>query len=136
MFWALLAVLGVPIWLIVGVLIAAVVHRRRFQRSPGVFPLRMRAPAGGDGDWSRRLHGRWVHDVLLTNGGLALVLTVPHGTRGLVRDADQNLSAAKGLGADVRGFVLELDDHTAVDVAYPAHDAHTAIGPYDPEDSR
>lgn len=76
MIWALLAILGVPIWLIVGALIAGYANRRHFQKSPGVFPLRMRTPPGEDGKWSGKQHARWVHDVVLVNKGFAKVRTV------------------------------------------------------------
>jgi hypothetical protein len=40
MVWILLAALGVPVWLVVGVLAAGLWSRRALKRSPGVFPPR------------------------------------------------------------------------------------------------
>jgi len=51
MIWALLAILGVPIWLIVGALIGGNMARRRFINTPGVFPLRVRPLPSEDGKW-------------------------------------------------------------------------------------
>jgi hypothetical protein len=75
MIWALLALLGVPLWLIVGILGGAIWNRRAFQRRPGVFKLAKRDV--GTAGWKRRgvVHARCVSNVLVTNGGLALVRT-------------------------------------------------------------
>lgn len=77
MIWALLAAIGVPIWLIVGVLAGAFVSRRRFTAQPGVFRMKLKAPEASG--WPRRIaYGRVVHDVLVTNVGLALMRTSVH----------------------------------------------------------
>ena len=75
MIWALLAVLGVPIWLIVGILGGAIWNRRTFQHRPGVFKMAKRE-VGATG-WKRTSvsHARCISNVLVTNGGLALVRT-------------------------------------------------------------
>ncbi len=74
MVWALLAVLGVPIWLIVGALGAVVFSRRHFMAQPGVFRLKMRQT--DQEKWPRGFaHGRAVHDVLIVNVGPALLRT-------------------------------------------------------------
>ena len=74
MIWALLALIGVPIWLIVGVLVGAFISRRRFLSQPGVFRMKLRASDARG--WPRRAaYGRVVHDVLVVNAGLALVRT-------------------------------------------------------------
>ncbi len=61
---ALLAVLGIPIWLVVGVLIAVWQIRRAVKQQPGVFEILVRAE---DTDkWPRELsYGRVVRDVLV-----------------------------------------------------------------------
>ena len=77
MIWALLAAIGVPIWLIVGVLLGAFVSRRRFTAQPGVFRMKLKAPEASG--WPRRTaYGRVVHDVLVTTVGLALLRTGVH----------------------------------------------------------
>ena len=70
MIWALLAVLGVPIWLIVGILGGAIWNRRTFQHRPGVFKMAKR-DVGATG-WKRKSvsHARCISNVLVTNGGL------------------------------------------------------------------
>lgn len=80
MVWALLAILGVPIWLVVGALAAALLGRRRFKAQAGVFRIKERQ---ADNDkWPRNTaYGRVVHDVLVLNKGLALVRTTVRGIR-------------------------------------------------------
>lgn len=72
MIWALLAILGVPIWLVLGALGGALIHRRRIRSMPGVVRMKIRSV---DADrWRRRTsYGRAVHDVLVLHTGLALL---------------------------------------------------------------
>ena len=89
MICALLAVLGVPIWRVLGALTGGLISRRRFRNQPDVFALAFRDHASKD--WPRRLsYGRYVHDVLLVNTGLALVRTSVHA----VERADRLVSSA------------------------------------------
>jgi len=126
MIWALLALLGVPIWLIVGALITAAVSRRRFQRSEGVFPIRIRAAS--DTKFQRKAHGRWVHDVLIVNKGLALVLTNPYGIQSLGPNQD-NAASIKGLGDNPLVFDIRTDDGTSLVMAIPAEHRDLGVGP-------
>lgn len=80
MIWALLAVIGVPIWLIVGALTAALLSRRRFRAQPGVFRLKERE--SGHDQWPRLTgYGRVIHDVFVINKGIAMVRTTLRGVR-------------------------------------------------------
>ena len=77
MIWAALAFLGIPIWLVVGGLIGTMVSRHHFRAQPGVVPLMIRS--AGDDQWPRGLaYGRYVHNVLIVNHGLAQVRTSVH----------------------------------------------------------
>lgn len=83
MLWALLAILGVPIWLVVGVLVGVVLSRRNFQGQDGVFAFNVR-PEGAS-TWPRRVvYGRHVRDVLVPNRGAALVRTEFHAVDDVV----------------------------------------------------
>lgn len=74
MIWALLAILGVPIWLIVGFLIGIVMSRRKLTKQPDVFAIAVRAQ--GAEKWPRRpTYGRIVRDVLVLHRGAALLRT-------------------------------------------------------------
>ena len=69
--------LGVPIWLVVGALGSALFSRHRFKTRTGVIPLLFRE--AGEDKWPRRpSYGRYVHNVLVVNRGLALVRTSVH----------------------------------------------------------
>lgn len=113
MIWALLAILGVPIWLIVGALAAAVISRRGFKAQPEVFQLKLR-PVDGK-KWPRRVaYGRLVHDVLIVNSGIALIRTTVRGIRSVAdHPADEQVP---GLDRP-ETFQLTFDDGSAALVA-------------------
>jgi hypothetical protein len=136
MVWIVLAALGVPVWLVVGALGAALWSRRRFKRTPGVFPAKLRVVAGEvDGvgaSWPRRpVHARWVHDVLLVHRGLALVrnsaLAVTRVSGPL---ADGVTGELTRLGPSPVVLTLVLDDGARVALAGPAADRDALVGPY------
>jgi hypothetical protein len=130
MVWALLAILGVPIWLILGALIGGYWARRRFIKSAGVFPMRIRVPSSEDDKWSGKQHGQWIHDVMLVNKGYAKVRTDPHGFKQMVGPAIAiDADAVKGLD-DPMSFRLILDDDSEVEIAVASNDLNLATGPY------
>jgi hypothetical protein len=113
MIWALLAILGIPIWLIVGALGGALLARRRFQAQSGVFRLKQRA--AGQDKWPRRVvYGRMIHDVLVVNKGIALARTTFCGVRS-VTDHGRDEPVAPFDEAVV--FELTFDDGSRVLVA-------------------
>jgi hypothetical protein len=119
--WALLAILGVPIWLVVGVLAGALVSRRRFQAQPEVFRLKEREAE--QAKWPRRTaHGRLIHDVFIVNSGLALVRTTVRGIRS-VTDHPQDEPGTPFDEAAI--FELTFDDGSrsliAVDPSAASH---------------
>lgn len=98
--WVLLAALGVPIWLVVGGLASALWNRRRVRRTPDAFPCRFRTLSAEDesGNWIRgTASGRWVHDVLLLNNGLALARSAALSVR------DIQGAVARSVGVKLRG---------------------------------
>ena len=128
---ALLVMLGVPVWLIVGVLLLAFWSRRQFQKGPDVFPCRVREVLGSgvDAGWGRaKSHGRWVHDVLLLHSGLALIRyrALP------VASAEKPLAPAEGtrFKDDAVSIQLRLDDGSVVEVAGPAEARQLLVGPF------
>ncbi len=119
MIWALLAVIGVPIWLVLGALGGAIISRRRFKAQPSVFVLSIREH-GHDG-WPRRVsYGRYVHDVLLVTSGLALVRTTVHAVHRL---DPLELKGPVGRFDDPRGWTVTLDDGGQYDIAVSSVDA-------------
>lgn len=127
MIWALLALLGIPIWLIAVVLAAALRQRRRLVRRPDTFAFRVRTDRG----WSRsRGVARWVSDVFIAHRGLALIRSdAQHVTA--VDVVGPVANRIRGLGEDA----VELDltiagqvNHLRVAVA--SDNVQVARGPF------
>ena len=136
MVWILLAALGVPVWIVVGVLAAGLWSRRAFKRSAGAFPAKLRAVAGevpgGKTSWPRSAaHARWVHDVLLVHRGFALVrseaLPVESAAGSLVKGDPGEIT---GLGRSPVVLALTLDGGATLELAGPSQDSDAVVGPY------
>ena len=114
MIWATLAFLGVPIWLVVGALIGAMLSRRQFRAQPDVVPLMFRA--NGDEKWPRRLaYGRYIHNVLIVNYGLAQIRTAVHVVENVER-LDLGDTTFKHID-DPIAFTIRLDDGSEYELA-------------------
>jgi hypothetical protein len=136
MIWILLAALGVPLWLVIGALIAALLARRAFKHAPDVFAAKLRAvsgdAAGLKGSWSRLpVYARWVHDVLLVHQGLALVRSraLPVATMTSLMTID-GPDAPKRLGPHLTVLTLVLDNGATVELAAPADARVLMVGPF------
>ena len=136
MVWILLAALGVPVWLLVGVLAAGLWSRLTFKRSAGVFPAKLRAAAGEvpgvKTSWPRgTAHARWVHDVLLVHRGFTLVrnqaLPVESAGGPLMEGDPDEIS---GLGPSPVVLALTLDGGATLELAGPSEDRDAVVGPY------
>ncbi len=128
---ALLSILGVPLWLVVGILALAFWSRRQFQKAPGVFPCRVREilGSGEEAGWGRpKSYGRWVHDVLLLHSGLALIRyrALP------VASVEKPVALAEDtrFKGDAVSIQLRLDDGSLVEVAGPAEARQLLVGPF------
>jgi hypothetical protein len=66
--WAILALVGVPLWLCALAIATIVLRNRNVRTRPGSVPARMREP--GKGRWHPG-HGVWVHDVFAFRGSPA-----------------------------------------------------------------
>jgi len=85
MIWALLALLGIPIWFIAVVLLAAFRNRNHVRANPDIFEFEHRK---GDG-WQRgKSHARWVSDVMILHSGIALMTGRRRSDRGCQRPAN------------------------------------------------
>lgn len=119
MIWALLAILGVPLWLIVGLLAGVVLSRRNFRRQDGVFALKVRSE--GAAKWPRTLiYGRQVRDVLVTTRGAALLRTEFHAVDEV---ADLALADRPKKPTVAVGRLVTLADGTRLEVAVSGRDA-------------
>jgi hypothetical protein len=66
--WAVLVLLGVPLWLCAAGILVLVLRNRGLRKRPHDIPMRLRVLP--DGRW-RRGHGLWAHDVLAFRGSPA-----------------------------------------------------------------
>jgi len=114
MIWATLAFLGVPIWLVVGALIGAMFSRHSFRAQPDVVPLMFRA--ADDDKWPRGVaYGRYVHNVLIVNHGLAQIHTSVHVVEH-VETLDLGATTFKHID-DPIAFAIRLDDGSEYELA-------------------
>jgi hypothetical protein len=132
----LLAVLGVPLWLLAGMVLGALYSRRRFKQAPEVFRCKIRQVSGTGGSlkatWGRMPgYARWVHDVLLVNQGLALVRVLPIPVVEVVTGPDKGDPAEiKRLGLAPRVLTLRLDGDSTVELAAGDQDELRMLGPF------
>lgn len=131
MIWIILAALGVPIWLVVGMLAGALLSRRHVRRQPGVFKAKLRRDPGsvpGPRKKWRRAYALWIHDVLLTFGGVALMRTRPLPVAEVLQELEPTAPGeVKGLGESPRAMRLGLDDGSVVAVAVAGTDVKKAF---------
>ena len=119
MIWATLAFLGIPIWLVLGGLAGTLFSRHYFKNQDGVVPLQFRE--AGD-DWPRRKsYGRYVHNVLIVNHGLAQVRTSIHVVEH-VEPLDPGDDGATKFDDPV-AFAVRLDDGSDFEIAYARPDS-------------
>jgi hypothetical protein len=132
----LLAVLGVPLWLVAGMVLGALYSRRRFKQAPGVFRCKLRLVAGTAASlkttWGRVPgYGRWVHDVLLVNQGLALVRVVPIPVVAVVAGPDKaDPAEIKRLGPAPRVLRMRVEGGSSIDLAAGEPDELRMLGPF------
>ena len=125
-----LAALGVPLWLVLGALVAGLWSRRTFRRTPGVFAAKVRRVAPGPStSWPRRtVYARWVHDVLIVHQGVALVRNRALPVAGLVTTIPAD--DVPGFGARPAVVRLRLDGGEELELAAVADDRHELVGPF------
>jgi hypothetical protein len=70
--WATLIFLGIPIWFIALILIAAFKNRNTVRSNPDMFEFKAKK---GDGWTRRKSYSRWVSDVLIVHTGIGLIRT-------------------------------------------------------------
>jgi hypothetical protein len=68
MIWAILALLGVPLWLCAGGILYLILTNRKLRKRRGDIPVRVRTP--GSARWKRG-HAIWVSDVFAWRGSPA-----------------------------------------------------------------
>jgi len=117
--WALLVLLGVPIWLIVGVLISVWYSRRHFRAQDGVFVLSIRAH--GEQRWPRTpAYGRCLGGIIVVNRGVALLRT---SINEVVRVDELEIDQPPRKPSNAVGRLVTLADGSLIDVAVAEADS-------------
>jgi hypothetical protein len=110
----LLALLGIPIWLLLGAVAGALFSRHNFRAQPDVVPMMHRAT--GDEKWPRGPgYGRYVNNVLVINHGLALIRTSVHVVEHM-GSLDLGDTTFKHID-DPIGYAIRVDDGSAHELA-------------------
>jgi hypothetical protein len=136
MIWALLALLGVPFWLIGVGLGLTLLNRRRVKARPGVFRCKIRITSGSVPGlrerWPRSSsYAFWVRDVLVVRAGLALVRTRVLAMTSAFGEIDTRPRAElKRFGPEAAVLTFALEEGCAIEVAAPASADALLVGPY------
>jgi len=124
-------VLGVPLWMIIGMLILVFWNRRQVKNQPGTFPVKVRpVPETNEkSKWPRSVsYAQWIHDVAIVRKAPTLILTVPYGIKGVEgAPQDANPDEVKGLGDHPIVIRARLDDDSFVQVA--VSELHPSLAP-------
>lgn len=128
MIWAILALLGVPLWLCALAILALVLRNRGLRKRADDIPMRLRAKP--DGRWLRG-HGLWVHDVLAFRGSPAMwaesLLRVTGATpRQLTAEEAHKFRRLDGAA----GVTLTVHGGRAVDAVTSRQHLPLLLGPY------
>lgn len=125
MIWATLALLGIPIWFIAVVLIAAFRNRNAVRSNPNEFEYKLKK---GDGWRRKKGYARWVSDVLIFHAGIALIRSEAVQVDDVeILDAMQ--VPANGLGDNPTGLLVRYADGKTVTIAVSEQDLDAALGP-------
>jgi hypothetical protein len=132
MIWAILAMVGVPLWLCAIAILTLVVRNRALRNRPGNVPVRLRR--GGKRRWMPG-HGVWISDVFAYRGSPAAWKEGLHRVTAVsARPAEtQERKHLRRIGHEPVIATLTVDDAgelRRIDVAARASDAEALLGPY------
>jgi hypothetical protein len=127
--WALLAAVGVPLWLCALAILTLVFRNRSLRRRPGNVAVRLRAP--GSKRW-RPGHAVWIHDVFAFRGSPAawaeaLLWVTAAGVR---QASAHERSRLHRIGDRPVVATFTLEDGSAVEVAARAEDRDRLTGAF------
>ena len=135
MIWAILIILGIPLWLIAIALIGLLRGRSRVKALPGSFDCKVRlvAPDDAGPPFSRYLaRAQWVHDVIVVYGGSPFhAASTPYGVTELLDGpvAPTPNSQLKKFGQPVV-LRLRCDAGEIIEVACSQSSVEAALGPF------
>ena len=137
---AILLFLGIPLWMIAGMLVLIFWNRNRVKGQTGMFPVIIRTEADPDAEkepkWSRKGYAQWVHDVLIVRSGIGLMQSTPYGISGVAsREQDADPEEVKGLGEHPKVLRARLDDGSILQVAVAEIHPELAPGRFQTEET-
>jgi hypothetical protein len=129
MIWAILALLGVPLWFCAAGILVLVLRNRKLRKGVGSVPVRTRV--AGKGRWHPG-HAVWVHDVFAFRGIPAAWKETLVQVRGVSaeRADDAQRKGLHRLGDDIVVATFALVPKGALEVAARAEHAPLLLGPF------
>lgn len=129
MIWAILALVGVPLWLCALAIATLVLRNRNLRTRPGSVPARVRAP--GNGRWHPG-HGVWVHDVFAFRGSPAAwrESLVQVESVAIQRATEEQKKGLHRLGDDIVVASFGLVPQGTLELAARAEHASLLSGPF------
>jgi len=129
MIWAILALLGVPLWLCALGILAIALNNRKLRKRHGDIPVRVRRP--GKKRWTRG-HAIWVSDVFAWRGSpAAWNEDLVQVSRVTLRTADpEERKKLHRLGDDPAIATLAIVDGDALEVAAGPEERSALVGPF------
>jgi hypothetical protein len=129
MIWAVLVLVGVPLWLIAIALIIMLRRTSALKARPGNMKMRWRRP-----DSDRWVLGNavWVHDVLAFRSRPAAWVEELEWVKGVeVREAsNEKAKGLRGLGDEVVIATLRLEGDSSTEVAVAGKDRAALLAPF------
>jgi hypothetical protein len=131
MIWALLAAVGVPLWLCAAGILTLVLRNRSLRHRPGNIAVRQRQ--SGKKRWTRG-HAVWVHDVLAFRGSPAawreVLIGVRDGSTAPASSEEQKKLRSLGESPVIARFTD--DDGAVFEFASGVDHATDLVGPLRP----
>jgi hypothetical protein len=131
MIWAILAAVGVPLWLCATAILILLFRNRALRKRPGNVPARVRPH--NKKRWSPG-HGVWIHDVFAFRGlPAAWKEALAWSTAAEVRVADdEERKKLHRIGAEPIIVTLSLVDGGTIELAARAEHRDDLLGPFAP----
>lgn len=131
MIWAILAALGVPLWLCAAAILMLLVRNRALRKRPGNIPVRIRR--SGKKRWMSG-HGVWIHDVFAFRGlPAAWSEALLWAVAGTVRPSSEGeRKKVHRIGKEPIVATLTLMEGETVELAARAEHMDDLIGPFRP----
>jgi hypothetical protein len=136
------ALLGVPVWILLGWLAGGLWHRHETNQLPDLFKTKVRMISGTyrhTGENYPRMTGRaiWAHDVLILEKGLLIPRTLHFkAADGVQPPQKADPEQVKGLGDSPVTMQYRLDGGEVIELAAQSDDLADAQGPFFTNDNQ